>query len=58
MHGKENIKKKKRRNVCPYATTRLPLDGCSLNFVCEIFRKFVHKIEVSFKSDQNYDCFT
>ena len=40
--------------VHPHGITRLPLDGFSWNLVLEsFFRKFVEKIQVSLKSDQN-----
>jgi len=33
-------------SVRPHGTTRLPLDGFSLNFILMIFRKSVEKIQV------------
>ena len=32
-------------SVCPHGTTRLPLDGFSLNLIFEYFRKTVEKIQ-------------
>jgi len=35
-----------RPSICPHGTTRLPLEGVSLNLIFDIFRKPVDKIEV------------
>jgi hypothetical protein len=44
---------------CPHGTTRLPLDGFSLNLVFEyFFRKSVENIQGSLKSDKNIRYFT
>ena len=42
----------------PKGTTRLTLDGFSLNFVLEDFRKSVEKIHISLKYDKNNGYFT
>jgi hypothetical protein len=39
-----------------HGTTRLPLDGFSWNFVLEICRKSVDKIQFWFKSGKNNEC--
>jgi hypothetical protein len=41
-------------SVCPNGKTRLLLDGLSWNWYLNIFRKYVEKIQVSFKSDNTY----
>jgi len=48
MNGQKNIKLVSScLSVCPYRTTRLPLDGFSSNFVFEYFsEKIVKKIQV------------
>ena len=47
-----------RPSVCPYATTRLPLNGFSWNLILSVFRKSVQKVQVSLKSDKNNGHFT
>jgi hypothetical protein len=47
-----------RPSVCPYATTRLPLNGFSWNLILSVFRKSVQRIQVSLKSDKNNGHFT
>jgi hypothetical protein len=46
-------------SVCPHGITWLPLDGFSLNLVCEYALKaFVQKNKVLLKSDRNNSCFS
>jgi hypothetical protein len=45
-------------SVFPRWTTRLPLDGFSLNLYLSIFRKYVEKIQFWLKSDKNKGYFT
>ena len=49
-------------SVCPslrpYGATRLQLVVFSWNFIWDFFRKYVQKIEVSLKSDNNNEYFT
>ena len=45
-------------SVCPHGTTRLPLDGFSLNLIFEYFPKYIEKIRFSLKSNKNKGYFT
>jgi hypothetical protein len=46
-------------SACPLGTTRLPLDGFSLNFILEyFFKKYVEEAQSSLKSDDNNGYFT
>jgi hypothetical protein len=47
-----------RPSVHLHGTTRLPLDGFSLNLIFQYFFKSVEKIQVSFKSHKNNWYFT
>ena len=47
-----------RPSVCLHGTSRLPLDGFSLNSVSEYFKKSVQRIPFSLKSEKNNDYFT
>jgi hypothetical protein len=40
-------------SVCPHATSRLPLDGFSWNFIFEDFRTSVENTQILLKSDKN-----
>jgi hypothetical protein len=46
-------------SVCPHGTTRLPLDKFFMKFdIWVFFLKTTQKIQVSLKSDKNYEYFT
>jgi len=45
-------------SVRPHGSSRLPLDGFSLNLVFEYFRTSFEKIQVSLKFDKNNAYFT